>query len=304
MPSLRHQLLAVAVPRLRHSTELDSVEQERARFERWHATRDHALPTRLVPGLRRRYEVTIDHADGFPVHVLTPRGTRPRRTVVWMHGGGFVGGIDGFHVRYAERLGRHLGARIVLPDYPLAPEHTWRDSHDALVRLTARWSEHGSTLLGGDSAGGNLALAVAQSLRDAGGPQADRLLLLAPWVDLTTSTPSTPWFAARDPWLRLSKLTVYAEWWAGGPADLDRPEVSPGLGDLRDLPSTLLLCGTRDVLLPGCRLLAARAAEAGWDLTYREEPGLIHVYPLLPAIPEAAHAWTQTVDFLAGRAVA
>ena len=70
------------------------------------------------------------------------------------------------------------------------------------------------------------------------------------------------------------------------------------LHDLGDLPPTLVLCGTRDLLVPACRRLAARAAEAGWDLTYVEEPGAIHVYPLLPGIPEAARAWTTTLEFL------
>ena len=135
-------------------------------------------------------------------------------------------------------------------------------------------------------------------MRDAGGPAADRVVLLSPWVDLSTSTPETPEFAARDPWLFLGKLRLYAEWWAGAEADLTRPEVSPALGDLHDLPPTLMLCGTRDALLPGCRLLARRGAEAGWDLTYVEEPGLIHVYPLLPGIPEAGRAWRQITSFL------
>ena len=59
-----------------------------------------------------------------------------------------------------------------------------------------------------------------------------------------------------------------------------------------------MFCGTRDLLVPGCRLLARRAAEVGWDLTYVEEPDLIHVYPLLPGIPEARRAWRLTVEFL------
>ena len=78
------------------------------------------------------------------------------------------------------------------------------------------------------------------------------------------------------------------------PSDLGRPEVSPALGDLAGLPPALMFCGTRDTLMPGCRLLARRAAEAGWDLTYVEEPGLLHVFPILPFIPEARQAWRQT----------
>jgi acetyl esterase/lipase len=57
-------------------------------------------------------------------------------------------------------------------------------------------------------------------------------------------------------------------------------------------------CGTRDLLQPQCRLLAERAASQGWDLRYVEEPGLIHVYPLLP-VPEARRAMAELTDFLA-----
>ena len=235
----------------------------------------------------------------FPAYVVTPRRSDPRRTIVYLHGGGYVAGVDPFHVRYLTRLATALDARVVLPDYPLAPEHTWRDSHDLLADLTARWAEDSEeTVLAGDSAGGGYALALAQTLRDRGGPQADRVLLISPWVDLTTSAPETEEFNRTDPWLHLGKLQAYAGWWAGSPADLGRPEVSPALGDLAGLPPTLMLCGTRDTLAPGCRLLARRAAEADWDLTYVEVGGLIHVYPLLPIIPEARHAWARTLEFL------
>ena len=59
-----------------------------------------------------------------------------------------------------------------------------------------------------------------------------------------------------------------------------------------------MFCGTRDILLPGCRLLADRGREAGWDLTYVEQPDLIHVYPMLPFVPEARTARRQALEFL------
>jgi epsilon-lactone hydrolase len=80
---------------------------------------------------------------------------------------------------------------------------------------------------------------------------------------------------------------------------LSRPEVSPALGDLTGLPPTLMFCGTRDTLMPGCRLLARLAEDAGWELTYVEAADLIHVFPMLPFIPEARRAWRQTLEFLA-----
>ena len=298
MPSLRHELLSYVVPRVRGARDLDDLTTERARLEGWHATLDRSLPTRLTPGLARDFEVEVDTSAGFAVHVLTPRSARPERTLVWMPGGGYVAPTDALHVRYTIRLARRLGARVVIADYPLAPEHTWRDSHAALVAMTARWCTQSRVVLGGDSAGGGLALALAQSLRDAGAAQPEHLLLISPWVDLTTSTPATRWFAARDPWLFASKLSAYAGWWAGDADDLARPEVSPALGELGGLPPALMFCGTRDLLVPGCRLLATRAAATDWDLTYVEEPDLIHVYPLLPGLPEARRAWRLTLEHL------
>jgi acetyl esterase/lipase len=92
-------------------------------------------------------------------------------------------------------------------------------------------------------------------------------------------------------------MRLYAEWWAAG-EDQTRPELSPLYGDLTGLPPTLMFCGTLDTLYPQCRQLADRGRAQGWDLTYVEQPDLLHVYPILP-VPEAKQAMATTVAFLA-----
>ncbi len=304
-PSRRHELLAWALPRLGRSQDAgDDEAAERERVTRRHAGRDHSLPTRATPGLARRFRVAEERVDApggrFCSWVLTPRWAIPTRTLYYVHGGGFVSPLDAFHVRHVAGLARALEARVVLPDYPLAPEHTWRDSHDALADDVVRYAARGPVALIGDSAGGNIALSVAATLRDRGGARPRRLVLISPWVDLSESTPATAALDEVDPWLSLAALRRHAGWWAGStdPADLSRPEVSPALGDLDGLPPTLMFCGTRDVLQPGCRLLADRARETSWSLTYVEQPGLVHVYPLLPGVPEGRAARRRTLAFL------
>lgn len=295
---------------MRRARDLDDPVRERERIERWQATLPGGLPSQLVPRMRQRIDVEVDRSAGWPTYVLTPRGVPVTRTVLYAHGGGYVAPIDRFHVLYVATLARRLGARIVLPDYPLAPAHTWRDSHDDLVDLAVAWAEHADctgerplTLMG-DSAGGGLVLAIAQAMRDrvrrdGSGPVPGELVLHAPWVDLTSSAPDTEEFSRRDPWLFIGKINAYAEWWAGSREELPRPEVSPGLGDLTDLPRALMLHGTLDTLAPACRELAKRAADAGWDLTSIEERDLLHVYSIFPVVPEGRRAMRQVLEFLA-----
>lgn len=237
---------------------------------------------------------------GFPVWEVQPPGPAPTRSVLYLHGGGFVRGIDTFHWRFAARVAADSGARLVVPTYPLAPEHTWRDSRSTLLRLfeqLAVESPRGVTLLG-DSAGGGLALALAQQVARLPGPQPTGLVLVAPWVDLAGETPGTEEARAADPWLKLTKLRLYGGWWAGDD-DVRRTEVSPLHGDCAGLPATRVLCGTRDLLLPQVRAVVERMREAGVAVTYREETGLLHVYPVLP-VPEAGPARREIAAFVAG----
>jgi acetyl esterase/lipase len=120
----------------------------------------------------------------------------------------------------------------------------------------------------------------------------------APWVELAGTTPGTAQAAKADPWLSLSRLALYGSWWSAG--DPLAPEASPLGGELSGLPPLLVLCGTRDLLLPQSRALVDGARRAGTPATYVEEPGLLHVYPLLP-IPEAEPAFEQVVAFLVSR---
>ncbi len=297
MPSLVHDLLARVIPVLRRSSEVRDPRATREAVLAAQARSGQEPPRRGLPGL----EVSRRDGPPFPVWELRPAGARPERTVLHLHGGGFVSGLDRFHWRFAAALARDTGTRWVLPAYPLTPTHTWRDCHDALAALFTELAVEspGGVTLAGDSAGGGLALALAQRVAASAGPQPTGLVLVSPWVDLTGTTPGTEGMTAHDPWLRLSKLRLYGSWWAGAD-DPSRPEVSPLSGALAGLPATLVLCGTRDLLLPQVREVVRRATAAGVEVSYEEEPGLLHVYPLLP-VPEGRAARRRIAAFLSDR---
>ena len=296
MPSFRHQVLTRVIPVLRGSSEVhgsEAVARLRRDLVAAQAEADPAPPARIA----KAFDVRRSEVAGMPVSELRVPGSTPARTVLYLHGGGFVSGLDRLHWRFAARLARRLGVRVVLPSYPLTPTHTWKDAAPPLLDLfeqLAVEAPHGVVLMG-DSAGGGLAMLLAQQVARRPGPQPTHLVMFAPWLDLTGETPGREEAARRDPWLNLTKLRVYGSWWgAGDPPDR---EASPLANDVSGLPPTLLFCGTRDLLHPQSLALVGVARDAGVPLTYVEGPGLLHVYPILP-IPEARAAFDRVEAFL------
>ena len=95
-------------------------------------------------GSASRFSVVTEQLPGGSRRTPSPAAApSPTAHVLYLHGGGFMAPISAWQVRYAARMADALGARVVMPDYPLAPEHTWRDSHDDLVDARARLGAEG-----------------------------------------------------------------------------------------------------------------------------------------------------------------
>src|SRR4051794_40106806 len=109
--------------------------------------------------------VTPVDAGGVPAHWLTPPGACPAGTLVYLHGGGFAVGSLRSYGELAARLGRAAGARVLFPEYRLAPEHPFPAAVDD-VRAVWQWlrGSAGALLLAGDSAGAALAMALQVAL--------------------------------------------------------------------------------------------------------------------------------------------
>jgi monoterpene epsilon-lactone hydrolase len=295
MVSLKHRAMEWLVKRNPGELLVRDLEELRA----LRVLRQDEVGEAPPPELAERLDLSSYDHEGMAVHVLAPRGRPAERTIFYLHGGGYVGHADPQHWRYAERLSDHVSARVVMPAYPVAPRSTWREAHPlvaGLFRRVAAESPDDLTLLG-DSAGAGFALALAQQMVAESGPLPGRLVLISAWVDMSSRDLNLP----DDPWISRDYLALCARLWAGDDP-LTIPALSPLLGSFDGLPPMLVLCGTKDVQLPQARALVAAAQAAGIPVTYVEERGLLHDYPVLN-IPEARRALRQVGQFVRGESV-
>jgi acetyl esterase/lipase len=247
--------------------------------------------------LRPRVNVALRTRSGWPIYTLTPQKKPAERSVIYLHGGGWVNEIASQHWKLAAQIAGEGRAEVIVPIFPLVPFATAADVVPAIAALAAEHiSADRSLCLVGDSAGGQIALSAALLLRDEHDVVIPRTVLISPVVDLSLANPLIESVESTDPWLGREALLVFADRWRGE-WPVDDPRVSPLAGDLTGLGPLTVFSGTRDMLNPDARLLAEKAGAAGVDVDYHEQPELLHVYPLMPT-PEGRRARALIVDRL------
>jgi acetyl esterase/lipase len=226
------------------------------------------------------------------------RRAGPSPALVFFHGGGWVaGGLD-THDGLCRRLCEASGAVLVAVDYRLAPQHpfpaaiedalaalAWVSSHTADLRI-----DPAQIAVGGDSVGGGLAAAAAQTSRDSVGPALALQVLICPILDVAARTPSRAAFVDGHFISRAAfaqDLSDYA--WTTSAAD---PWLSPGRSrDLAGLPPALIHTAEYDPFRDEAEAYAAALGAAGVETTAIRHPGMIHYfYALARAIPYAEAA--------------
>lgn len=250
-------------------------------------------------------EVQPVNAGGVPAEWVIPPGASAQRTILYLHGGGYVVGAPRGYREMVSRIARAAQAQALTIDYRLAPENP----HPAAVEdavAAYRWLlgsrlEPGRTVLAGDSAGGGLTAATLVSLRD----QRDRLpaagVCICPWVDLEITGKSMDTNAEADPLVKRDVVTNMAAGYLQG-QDPRTPLASPLHAELRGLPPLLIQVGKSETLLDDASRLAERARIAGVDVTYEAWPDMIHVWHAFGSfLPEARQAIDRIGEFIRQR---
>ena len=211
-------------------------------------------------------------------------GADPSRVLLFFHGGGFCSGSILSHRRMVTEVGRAARRRTLAVGYRLAPEHPFPTAHeDALAAwrfLRAQGLAAGAIAVGGDSAGGNLTIALVNRLRAASEDGPACTWLVSPWTDLTMSGPSLASKDADDPLIHKGYLGELADAYAPAPLDRPDPLISPLFADFSGFPPTLIQVGSAETLLDDATRLASAMGAADVAVTLEIWPRMIHAWPL------------------------
>ncbi len=215
----------------------------------------------------------------------------PKQTVFYFHGGAYINQPNAQQKTMAARTAKETGAEVILMVYPKEPVYNCETAYDQCLRYYRSYLENndcGKIVFMGDSAGGGLALGLAEVIRDEGGQAPEELILISPWTDVTMSNPEMADYVEKDPMLGISGLRRMGEVWADD-LELTDPRVSPIYGDLSGLAPVTLTTGTWEILYPDALLLAEKLQQAGVSCDLITGERMIHCYPICP-VPEAKAA--------------
>jgi acetyl esterase/lipase len=255
------------------------------------------VPSPLPRGIRAR-PARVGGVDGV---WLTPRA--PALTLLYLHGGAFIGGRLATYHHFCGLLARRLNARLFLADYRLAPEHPYPAASDdclAVYRaLLAECQAGGQALVvAGDSAGGNLTLGTLLRARDEGLPMPACAIALSPGVDATASLPSLAANSDADAMLSRAMIEAAIALYVGD-ADPTHPYVSPGRGDFRGLPPLLVTVSEDECLRDDAYCVLARGRAAAVPVELLARPDMPHVWPIFTQfLPEARADLSRLVHFV------
>lgn len=244
---------------------------------------------------------TVD-AAGVPAEWVSAPGADERRTIFYLHGGGYVIGSPATHRTLAYNLSKAAQARVLLVDYRLAPEHPFPAAVDDAVTAWQWLLEQGAdvkrTAIAGDSAGGGLTVATLVALRDRGLALPVCAVPISPWVDLEGLGETMTTLHDADPMVKQPGLGRMATFYLDGANPRD-PLAAPLYADLKGLPPLLIQVGTRETLLDDARRLQRKALADGVTSTLEEAGGMIHVWHLFaPMLSEGREAIERAGRFI------
>lgn len=230
---------------------------------------------------------------GVPGIWTLPIGADPSQVLLYTHGGGFAVGSAASHRKLAGHVAKALGATAFVLDYRRAPEHPHpaqvEDGVAVFTALVERGVAPADITTIGDSAGGNLAIAIPLALRAQGLPGPGRVIAFSPWLDMENAGETLRTNAATDALVTEALLEgMIAGVLGDGQVHPATPLANPLYAEFAGFPRLYLNAGGAEALVDNATRVAAKAEAAGVDVTLTVVDGMQHVFLFLAGnAPEA-----------------
>lgn len=256
-----------------------------------------------VKTLPETIESFVVEIDGLKIERISSKSSTRTRALLYFHGGGYVLGASPGHRDLAAALAEMADLAVYLVDYRLAPEHPFPaavdDALQAYQWLLEQGFEPSQIILGGDSAGGGLAVSTLLNLKNLGLAAPAAAMLLSPWLDLSLSGASVETNEHADVVLSKSVLVAWADQYLQG-RDALAPLASPIYGDLVGLPPVLVHVGSTEILRSDSEDLVDRIIEHDGSAVLKVWDDLPHVFQVLSGrLPEAKASLKLLADYCA-----
>ena len=239
---------------------------------------------------------------------FVPKRSEPKCTLLYLHGGGYSFYPKSYANLIAE-ISLHAKARIFALDYRLSPEHCFPAQLDDALEAYRHLLENGvdprELVVAGDSAGGNLAVALLLSARESRLPLPALAVLLSPATDFLTPTElgGRASLVANQRFDYISKemLVTWADWFCGEEAR-SNPLISPIYADLRGLPPIYVQAGRAEILYDSIQAFAERANSQGANVVLESWEDMNHGFQMFGHLArQSAEAIRRTAEVIRER---
>lgn len=235
----------------------------------------------IVPKyIKEKYRFKIKELRDRKVFVLSPKDELTDKIILYLHGGSYVGAMNSEHWRFLSDIIDDTGVTVVIPDYPLTPKYNYKDVFNMIEPLYQEILEKKKSnkfILMGDSAGGGMALALIQKMKEKDIEIPDYTILLSPWLDVTMKNPDISMIEEKDPVLNKLALIISGEHYSGKDGK-DSYLVNPINGPLEGLENIVIFTGTYDMLNADARLLVEKANAKNINIDIKEYDNAIHIW--------------------------
>ena len=239
--------------------------------------------------------------DGLYAEWVVPNRAHIKKYVILhCHGGGYSTGSSLYARTLTSKMAMATGMEVLSFDYRLAPEHPFpaalEDAEKVWNNLLLQGYGAEQVMLTGDSAGGNLALALTLKLKKEGRRLPAGLFLMSPWTDLTSSGESFIAKASVDPVLNQEYINKMIQAYAPN-RELRNPLISPLFGEFSGFPPVYIQVGENEILLSDSLRLQKTLEEAGVQAEINTYEGMWHVFQMSP-LKITKEAMNQGAEFI------